>query len=1182
MFSRLGTFFTLPVFENDEEQTVRAQLLYYVVTTLILLFLSSLLLPLIWPIGVDLPYYYVFVLGHLAVLGGALYYMRQGQIRATSLVVVGVSWFLITVLSLRGGGVHSDFYPGYIIVVIVAGLLLGKHGLILVLISSIGVGLYMAVATDSGILAPPLPETQYVVPLWFVTSFFLTGAAALLNTSNRIITRVMRHSIDELKERTAAEETLARERNLLRTLINALPENIFYKDRQSRFVVNSATSLKQLSSTRQEDVLGKTDFDFFPHEIAQVWYDREQTVMKSGEALIEKEFERGLSRQTKEYSLVTLMPMRDNLNQVIGVLGVTRDITERKRIEAREQAITRGLRAVVEAVDELITVEDSDTFYRRAVELAREKLKVERCAIFLLDETKEHLTGTYGTDDRGQTTDEHALKLTISDHPEMVRNYGDPWWIIQDGRQTTWDGTNIHTIGSGWIGATTIQIGDEPIGVFSNDAAISNAAIDPVQQESIVIYCSMLGNIMKRRRAEEALRQSEETAKEFQERLRALHEVNLELSTSQTLDDLCYRAVELGVSKLGFERVGLFLFDNKQHTIRGTFGTSEDGSIRDERKSIYPMTEEHREVILVRSAERAQLYEDVDLMGDGVVVGKGWDALGVLWNGYEGIGFLSTDNYFSHQPPPSYLVDLLALYGSLLGKLITQKQTEADLRASENRHRTISELISDYAYAYDVLPDGSVVPIWMTEDSFKRTTGYEWKTVRENNYALFHPDDAKRAEQDVIRTLSGETTAGTYRVVTASGDIKWIHTTRKPEWDTKENRVIRFFGVAQDITERKKLEGEIQRYTEQLERLVEERTAELRRAKEQIEAVLNNISDAIILTDQRGQIQTTNPAFQRMFGNRVSTTIEDFLMLVSDARQAATLAESLSAVIHKGGSQRKEAKVMNEDGQEIDLDLALISVNAQQGENPAILLSAHDITYLKDVERFKSRFVENAVHDLSSPISALGTRVYLLKKTPERLADHVKILEDQIQQLKDLVADLRSLSELDRGLAKLDLELVDFNELVTKIFNQYESLAVSKNLHLSMALTPENPSLRLDRRKCERIIVNLVANAIHYTLDGGHIHITTQVTAENLIFSVQDEGIGISKEDLPHIFERFYRTDCARSTNKTGTGLGLAIVREMILAHGAAINVESEVDKGSTFTVTFPLHQGDKGSAVHS
>jgi PAS domain S-box-containing protein len=936
---------------------------------------------------------------------------------------------------------------------------------------------------------------------------------------------------------------------------------LFSLDREGVFTLSEGQGLNLLN-LKPGEVVGKSAYEV---------YKDYPVIVDLLHQAVEGKISRAVHDMGHIVFDVSYTPLKDADGSINTVIGVAVEITERKRAEEREQAITRGLRAVVEAADELITVEDIDTFYRRAVELAREKLKVERGAIFLLNTEKQNLIGTYGTDEQGHTTDEHGIDIKLEDNPELMRRSGEPWWVTQNGERTAWDGKNIHAVGSGWIATTIIRIGDEPIGIFSNDAAITDSLLDPTQQESIVIYCSLLGNILKRKRAEEALRESEEVATEFQERLRALHEVSLELSGAQIQDnELYYRAVELGMNKLGFERLVLFFYDKEKQEIRGTFGTDEAGHIRDERGSVHSADEAAREIELVRGGERARIYENTVLLGNN---GVGWDALSVLWNGNEGIGFLCTDNLFSQQPPRSYTLDLLALYGNLLGNLITQKQTGADLRASENRYRIVSGLMSDYAFAFDVEPDGSLVQSWITEDSFKRTTGYTWEELG-TSYILYYESDAEKAQQDIEKTIKGQITEGEYRIVTKSGEMKWLSLSRQPEWDAEQKRVVRFYGVAQDITERKRLEAEIYEYTQQLEERVKERTAELSRAKEQIEAILNNISDAIVLTNHRGQIQTTNPAFHKMFGDQVSTAIEDFLKLVADNRQAIVLAESLATVIDIGGSTRNEARVTLETGQEIDLDLALISINEQDSENAAVLLSAHDITYLKEVERFKTRFVANAVHDLSSPITALGTRLYLLKKTPERLADHVSILEEQILHLKDLVTDLRSLSELDRGLAALTLETINFNELVMKIFNQYEPLAASKNLQMSVSLTRDAPLLRLDRRKVDRIIVNLVANAIHYTLDGGKIDIKTQLMDGNLILSVQDEGIGISKEDLPHIFERFYRSDDARSTNNTGTGLGLSIVKEMITAHGGTITVESEVGKGSIFTVKFPLQDG--------
>jgi signal transduction histidine kinase len=162
------------------------------------------------------------------------------------------------------------------------------------------------------------------------------------------------------------------------------------------------------------------------------------------------------------------------------------------------------LHAVVEATDELINCENLDMLHRRAVELARERLNVERCSIFLLDEGHENLSGTYGTNDQGETTDEHVVQFPANYVPELtdkgvkkydVRENVNPVYY-QDGNAQS------HPMGQGWVAMTLIRIADEPIGVFYNDCAISKAPHSEAVQETIAIYCSLLGNIIKRMRVE--------------------------------------------------------------------------------------------------------------------------------------------------------------------------------------------------------------------------------------------------------------------------------------------------------------------------------------------------------------------------------------------------------------------------------------------------------------------------------------------------------------------------------------------------------------------------------------------------------------------------------------------------------------------------------------------------------
>lgn len=752
-----------------------------------------------------------------------------------------------------------------------------------------------------------------------------------------------------------------------------------------------------------------------------------------------------------------------------------------------------------------------------------------------------------------------------------------------------------------------------------------------------------------------------------------------------------------------------------------------------------------------------------------------------------------------------------------------RKQAQQALRESEKRYRIIAAIISDYAYAYDIQPDGSFTTAWATEESFMQLTGYAWGEVV-STYKLYHPDDVALAQQHVEQTAAGNATGGEYRIITKSGEVRWLQIQRAIEWDENHQRVIRFYGAARDITdhkhaemalaqerkllrtvidsvpdniyvkdkdgrfllnnhesmrilgvsrqedllgksdfdffpheraaqwheehkqlmehgkpifdievfqpwysgrrrwisestiplyndegeaigllginrdisqtkqaqeairqsessmralldattdvaflispdgtfitvnkmlaqlmnvgiddligknafnvttpnlrderyqrlqaalqqgkplrwedsyatslwdnslypilspegsieafavysrditEQKRLASELQRYTVQLEQMVEERTVQLRRTKDQIEIILNNTSDAIALAQPNGDISTRNPAFMAVFGQRGSEALEHILWTVPND-DVAVVGNALMNVVYDQARQHVATQIIANDGNEKDIDLAFIPVQlADEVESPGILVSAHDITHLKEIERFKARFVADALHDLATPITGLSTRLYLLKRSPENLQDHVRALENQVEHLRNLLVDLRTLSQLDRGHLSLDLELSDLNEIVLRVFDTYEPVAISKQQALLLSADLTMPEIQLDSRQIERVLVNLISNAINYTPDGKTIKVQTLVNAENIIFSVSDEGIGIQPEELAHVFERFYRTNNARKTQSSGTGLGLAIVKEIVELHGGTVTITSQPGVGSTFTIQIPFTAGE-------
>ena len=375
-----------------------------------------------------------------------------------------------------------------------------------------------------------------------------------------------------------------------------------------------------------------------------------------------------------------------------------------------------------------------------------------------------------------------------------------------------------------------------------------------------------------------------------------------------------------------------------------------------------------------------------------------------------------------------------------------------------------------------------------------------------------------------------------------------------------------------ELTKRKRLESELQEYSRKLEKLVEERTQSLRRANEQLELILNNTNNALAFADPDGDVLVTNPAFRAIFAEQNSRAIEFLLWTLDEEEQLSAVSDALLKAMYDNQAQQIETQVLSRNGERKDLALTLVPVGTDENKSRnGVLLSCHDITQMKDIERFKQRFVADAVHDLATPISGLSTRLYLLQRSPQRLNDHVRALENQVSHLKDLLDDLRILSQMDRNQIALQLELSNINDILQRVFDTYEPVAIEKQQSLILTMDSHLPDTLIDPRQIERVFVNLVSNAINYSPENKEITIQTMSNENFVTVTVEDQGIGISQDEVPHVFDRFYRTDQARMTVASGTGLGLAITREIVEKHGGEVEVQSEVGEGSIFLVKLPI-----------
>lgn len=229
---------------------------------------------------------------------------------------------------------------------------------------------------------------------------------------------------------------------------------------------------------------------------------------------------------------------------------------------------------------------------------------------------------------------------------------------------------------------------------------------------------------------------------------------------------------------------------------------------------------------------------------------------------------------------------------------------------------------------------------------------------------------------------------------------------------------------------------------------------------------------------------------------------------------------------------------------------------------------------LESIDQSRSQFVSNASHELKTPMATmkilLETMMYQPDMPGELRAEFMQDMNHEIDRLTSIITDLLTLTQGDDHAATLNLEEVDVSALAEETLRRLHATAEQRSLELQENIQP-GCVLQADRSKLGQIIYNLTENALKYTPDGGHVSVRLYVTGGELLLEVEDDGVGIPKEDQAHIFDRFYRVDKARSRETGGTGLGLSIVRQMVTLHGGAITVDSEPGKGSLFTVRLPL-----------
>ena len=442
----------------------------------------------------------------------------------------------------------------------------------------------------------------------------------------------------------------------------------------------------------------------------------------------------------------------DETGKSIGAMGILQDITARKLAEeslqssaAQQQRVARYLLATIEAAKELTQAPDLDTLCRRTVELAREKFDLERCGLYLLDKSLKQMSGTYGTDDHGNTTDEHGAQRGTNDFEDLLIASTNQLWVAREAPHTYFDGEVEHVVGQGWAAGTVMRGAGGPLAILFNDRALSGQPVDTAQQEALAVYCSAVGAIIERKRTEEALHESAMQQERQARYLRATIEAADELTQASDLDTLYRRTVELAREKFDVERCGLFLLDESGQSLHGTYGTDDRHHTTDERDVLRPasefedvLTAQQNQYWVVRETAHVYIEDSVHH-----IVGAGWVANTVLRGAAGPIGILFNDRALSGQPIDTAQQEALAVYCSAVGSLIERKRIEEQIHESLTRRgiqvQTSTEVAQEIAAATQL------------EEMFKRVVTLIKERFNYYHAQLFRYDPI----QDVVVLITG-------------------------------------------------------------------------------------------------------------------------------------------------------------------------------------------------------------------------------------------------------------------------------------------------------------------------------------------------------------------------------------------------------------------------------------------
>ena len=344
----------------------------------------------------------------------------------------------------------------------------------------------------------------------------------------------------------------------------------------------------------------------------------------------------------------------------------------------------------------------------------------------------------------------------------------------------------------------------------------------------------------------------------------------------------------------------------------------------------------------------------------------------------------------------------------------------------------------------------------------------------------------------------------------------------------------------------------------------------LEQESKRLHSILSYMTDGVLATNRRGKITMINDMAKKQLGVQKEEVLNKSILELLKIEDEYELRDLITQV--------PELMIDSQDanGEYLSLRVRFALVRRESGFISGLVAVLHDTTEQEKEERERRLFVSNVSHELRTPLTSVKSYLEALDEgalTEPIAPDFIKVSLDETNRMMRMVTDLLHLSRIDNATSHLDVEMINFTAFITFILNRFDKMRgpdEEKKYELVRDYPITSVWIEIDTDKMTQVIDNILNNSIKYSPDGGKITVTMKTTDDQMILSISDQGLGIPKQDLPRIFDRFYRVDRARSRAQGGTGLGLAIAKEIVKQHEGFIWAKSEYGKGSTFTIVLP------------